>query len=118
MDPNNHVFDAGVEGGETANKLARKWAYEVKGVPADKARTIFARGNFWGRTMSAISSSTDPESYEGFGPFMPGFDLIPYNDLPALEVTRLHMLIIAHLCLCTCACIHAHTCVNTHPYHN
>lgn len=43
-------------------------------------------GNFWGRTMSAISSSTDPNSYEGFGPFMPGFEIIPYNDLPALEV--------------------------------
>lgn len=43
-------------------------------------------GNFWGRTMAAISSSTDPSSYEGFGPFMPGFGLIPYNDIPALEV--------------------------------
>lgn len=47
---------------------------------------IFPAGNFWGRTMSAISSSTDPSSYDGFGPFMPGFELIPYNDLPALEV--------------------------------
>lgn len=47
---------------------------------------FFPAGNFWGRTMSAISSSTDPSSYDGFGPFMPGFELIPYNDLPALEV--------------------------------
>lgn len=47
---------------------------------------FFSAGNFWGRTMSAISSSTDPSSYDGFGPFMPGFEVIPYNDLPALEV--------------------------------
>lgn len=48
-------------------------------------------GNFWGRTMAAISSSTDPSSYEGFGPFMPGFELVPYNDIPSLEV---HVLIL------------------------
>ncbi|XP_063818215.1 ornithine aminotransferase, mitochondrial [Pseudophryne corroboree] len=78
-------MNTGVEGGETACKLARKWAYTVKGVPKYKAQIIFAAGNFWGRTMSAISSSTDPSSYEGFGPFMPGFKIIPYNDLPALE---------------------------------
>uniref|UniRef100_A0A8C2SPR4 Ornithine aminotransferase n=1 Tax=Coturnix japonica TaxID=93934 RepID=A0A8C2SPR4_COTJA len=79
-------MNTGVEAGETACKLARKWAYTVKGVPKYKAKIIFAAGNFWGRTMSAISSSTDPTSYDGFGPFMPGFELIPYNDLPALEV--------------------------------
>ncbi|XP_053306413.1 ornithine aminotransferase, mitochondrial [Spea bombifrons] len=78
-------MNTGVEGGETACKLARKWAYTVKGVPKYKAQIIFAAGNFWGRTLSAISSSTDPSSYEGFGPFMPGFKIIPYNDLPALE---------------------------------
>ncbi|XP_029600910.1 ornithine aminotransferase, mitochondrial isoform X3 [Salmo trutta] len=78
-------MNTGVEGGETACKLARKWAYTVKGVPKNQAKIIFANGNFWGRTMAAISSSTDPSSYEGFGPFMPGFDLIPYNDIPALE---------------------------------
>ncbi|NWW82130.1 OAT protein, partial [Climacteris rufus] len=78
-------MNTGVEAGETACKLARKWAYTVKGVPKYKAKIIFAAGNFWGRTMSAISSSTDPSSYDGFGPFMPGFELIPYNDLPALE---------------------------------
>lgn len=124
----------GVEGGETACKLARKWAYNVKGVPKNKAKIIFAGksplyvakkttkkiisifnefspselvvpvyfensmlkcyliyscwsdGNFWGRTMAAISSSTDPSSYEGFGPYMPGFELVPYNDIPSLEV--------------------------------
>ena len=78
-------MNTGVEGGETANKLARKWGYIKKGIPENKARIIFAKGNFWGRTLAAISSSDDPVSYEGFGPFMPGYDLIPYNDLDALE---------------------------------
>lgn len=78
-------MNTGVEAGETACKLARKWAYEVKGVPKNQAKIIFANGNFWGRTMAAISSSTDPSSYEGFGPYMPGFELVPYNDIPALE---------------------------------
>nr|XP_042711291.1 ornithine aminotransferase, mitochondrial isoform X3 [Chrysemys picta bellii] len=78
-------MNTGVEAGETACKLARKWAYTVKGIPKYKAKIIFAAGNFWGRTMSAVSSSTDPTSYDGFGPFMPGFEVIPYNDLPALE---------------------------------
>ena len=78
-------MNTGVEGGETANKLARKWGYQKKGIPENKARIIFANGNFWGRTLAAISSSDDPLSYKGFGPFMPGYDLIPYNDLQALE---------------------------------
>lgn len=78
-------MNTGVEGGETANKLARKWGYMKKGIEKNKARIIFAKGNFWGRTLAAISSSDDPSSYEGFGPFMPGYDLIPYNNLEALE---------------------------------
>jgi ornithine--oxo-acid transaminase len=78
-------MNTGVEGGETANKLARKWGYLKKGIPENKARILFAKGNFWGRTLAAISSSDDPSSYEGFGPYMPGYDLIPYNDLNALE---------------------------------
>ena len=78
-------MNTGVEGGETANKLARKWGYMVKGIEENKARIIFANGNFWGRTLAAISSSDDPTSYEGFGPYMPGYSLIPYNDLNALE---------------------------------
>ena len=78
-------MNTGVEGGETAIKLARRWAYTKKGIAENKARIIFAEGNFWGRTLAAISSSTDPSSYQGFGPYMPGFDLVPYNDLPALE---------------------------------
>jgi len=78
-------MNTGVETGETAIKLSRKWAYLVKGVPANKARVLFARNNFWGRTLAAVSSSTDPSSYEGYGPFMPGFSMIDYNDLAALE---------------------------------
>nr|XP_006630478.1 PREDICTED: ornithine aminotransferase, mitochondrial [Lepisosteus oculatus]XP_015202526.1 PREDICTED: ornithine aminotransferase, mitochondrial [Lepisosteus oculatus]XP_015202527.1 PREDICTED: ornithine aminotransferase, mitochondrial [Lepisosteus oculatus]XP_015202528.1 PREDICTED: ornithine aminotransferase, mitochondrial [Lepisosteus oculatus] len=78
-------MNTGVEAGETACKLARKWAYTVKDIPKYKAKIIFAVGNFWGRTLAAISSSTDPSSYEGFGPYMPGFELVPYNDIPALE---------------------------------
>ena len=79
-------MNTGVEGGETANKLARKWGYLKKGIPENKARIIFAKGNFWGRTLAAISSSDDPLSYNGFGPYMPGYDLIPYNDLNSLEL--------------------------------
>ena len=78
-------MNTGVEGGETANKLARKWGYLKKLIPKNKARIIFANGNFWGRTLAAISSSDDPLSYKDFGPYMPGYDLIPYNDLNALE---------------------------------
>ena len=78
-------MNTGVEGGETAVKLCRKWAYTVKGVPDNRAKIIFAEGNFWGRTLGAISSSTDPSSRQGFGPYMPGYEIIPYNDLPALE---------------------------------
>ena len=78
-------MNTGVEGGETANKLARKWGYLKKNIPENKARIIFAKGNFWGRTLAAISSSDDPSSYKGFGPYMPGYDLIPYNNLNALE---------------------------------
>lgn len=78
-------MNTGVEGGETAIKLARRWAYVKKGVPENKAKVIFAEGNFWGRTLAAISASTDPSSYKNFGPFMPGFDLVPYNDTAALE---------------------------------
>ena len=74
-----------MEGGETACKLARKWGYTVKKIPDNEAKIVFVEGNFWGRTMAAISSSTDPSSYVGFGPFMPGYVIIPYNDLSALE---------------------------------
>lgn len=78
-------MNSGVEGGETAVKLARRWGYEIKGIPANQAKIVFVEGNFWGRTLAAISSSTDPDSTINFGPFMPGYEIIPYNDLPALE---------------------------------
>ena len=78
-------MNTGVEGGETAVKLCRKWAYEVKGVPTNQAKILFVTGNFWGRTLGAISSSTDSSSTGGFGPYMPGYEIIPYNDLNALE---------------------------------
>ncbi len=78
-------MNTGVEGGETAIKLARRWGYDVKGIAENQAEVVFAEGNFWGRTMAAISSSNDPSSFKGFGPYMPGFKLIPYNDLAALE---------------------------------
>ncbi len=78
-------MNTGVEGGETAVKLARRWGYTVKGIETNKAKIVFADGNFWGRTLAAVSSSTDPSSYTNFGPFMPGFDMVPYNDLTALE---------------------------------
>ena len=78
-------MNSGVEAGETAVKLARKWGYEKKGIKKNAAKIIFPEGNFWGRTLAAISSSTDPVSYNGFGPYMPGYEIIPYNNLNALE---------------------------------
>ena len=78
-------MNSGVEACETAVKLARHWAYRVKGIEENKAKIVFVEGNFWGRSLAAISSSTDPLSYKDFGPFMPGYVLIPYNDLNALE---------------------------------
>jgi len=78
-------MNTGVEGGETAIKLARKWGYEVKGIPENQAEVLFAEGNFWGRTIAAISSSDDEDSYGNFGPFVPLFKNIVYNDLDALE---------------------------------
>ncbi|MCU0388717.1 MAG: ornithine--oxo-acid transaminase [Chitinophagaceae bacterium] len=78
-------MNTGVEGGETAIKLARRWGYVKKGIPDNEAVIVFAKQNFWGRTLAAISSSTDPDSYEKFGPYMPGFQLVDYNNLPELE---------------------------------
>lgn len=79
------LMNSGAEGGETALKLTRKWAYKVKGIPQDQAKTVYAAGNFWGRTLAAISSSTDASSTNDFGPLLPGYIIIPYNDLDALE---------------------------------
>ena len=79
------MMNSGVEAVETAMKLCRKWAYEVKGVPTNEAKILFAKGNFHGRTLSVISGSNDPSSRTGFGPFMSGIETIPYNDLTALK---------------------------------
>lgn len=81
------MMNSGAEAGETALKLTRKWAYLVKGVPQNEAKTVYAAGNFWGRTLAAISSSTDPDSTNDYGPFLPGYIIVPYNDLEALEAT-------------------------------
>ncbi|HNW74481.1 MAG TPA: ornithine--oxo-acid transaminase [Bacteroidales bacterium] len=78
-------MNTGAEGDETALKVTRKWAYTVKGIPANQAKIICCENNFHGRTISVISMSTDPEARDGFGPYTPGFITIPYNDLPALE---------------------------------
>jgi ornithine--oxo-acid transaminase len=78
-------MNTGVEGGETALKLARRWGYDKKGIPANEAKMVFVAGNFWGRTLAAISSSQDSSSTNGFGPFLPGYLIVPYNDLAALE---------------------------------
>jgi ornithine--oxo-acid transaminase len=78
-------MNTGVEGGETAVKLARKWGYTVKGIPSNQAKVIFASGNFWGRTIAAISTSQDEDSYADFGPFVPGFEIVEYNNIEALE---------------------------------
>ncbi|KAI1724627.1 aminotransferase class-III domain-containing protein [Ditylenchus destructor] len=78
-------MNTGVEACDTAVKLARRWAYDVKGIPANKAKIVFAENNFWGRSIAAISASTDPDSYGGFGPYVPDFVTIPYDDISALE---------------------------------
>jgi ornithine--oxo-acid transaminase len=78
-------MNTGVEAVETAMKLSRKWAYQVKGIAENQAKIIVCNDNFHGRTMGVISYSTDPSSTTGFGPFLPGFEKIPFNDIIALE---------------------------------
>jgi len=78
-------MNTGVEAVETALKLCRRWGYTVKGIPEGKARIITCANNFHGRTLNVISFSTDPAARKEFGPYMPGYEVIPYNDLPALE---------------------------------
>ncbi|MDR1273191.1 MAG: ornithine--oxo-acid transaminase, partial [Odoribacteraceae bacterium] len=77
-------MNSGAEADETALKLCRRWGYDVKGIPADKAKIIVCGGNFHGRTITIVGLSDDPSSYDRFGPFTPGFERIPYNDIPAL----------------------------------
>ena len=83
-------MNTGAEAVETAIKLCRKWAYEIKGIEDNKAEILVCSGNFHGRTTTIISFSDDRENYEGFGPLTPGFRIIPYNDLPALEEALAH----------------------------
>jgi ornithine--oxo-acid transaminase len=78
-------MNTGVEAVETAVKLCRRWAYEVKGLPVDKALIVVCEGNFHGRTMTAVSASVDPDSRRNYGPYLPGFKVVPYNDVAALE---------------------------------
>ncbi len=78
-------MNSGAEADETALKLARRWGYDKKGVPENQAKIIVCEGNFHGRTITIISMSSDPDSYKGFGPYTPGFEAVPYNDLAALE---------------------------------
>ena len=78
-------MNTGAEAVETAMKLCRHWGYEVKNIPENKARIIVCSGNFHGRTLGIISFSTDPIAKKDFGPYLPGFDVIPYNNLQALE---------------------------------
>lgn len=78
-------MNTGVEAVETALKLCRKWGYAVKGIPENKAKIIVCANNFHGRTLNVVSFSTDPQARKDFGPYMPGYEVIPFNDLPALE---------------------------------
>ncbi|MGW1607913.1 ornithine--oxo-acid transaminase [Streptomyces sp. NPDC002285] len=78
-------MNTGAEAVESGIKVARKWAYEVKGVPADRATIVVAADNFHGRTTTIVSFSTDETARQGFGPFTPGFRIVPYNDLAALD---------------------------------
>lgn len=84
------AMNSGAEANETALKLARKWAYKVKGIKENQARIVGVKNNFHGRTLGMISASTEESSTKDFGPFMPGFDLIPYNDLESLETALQH----------------------------
>lgn len=79
-------MNTGVEACETAVKMSRKWGYMKKNIPKNEAKMLFATNNFWGRSIAACSSSTDPTCFEGYGPFLPGFQCIPYDDLTALDI--------------------------------
>ena len=79
------MMNSGAEANETAIKLARKWGYTVKGIPTDRAIIVAVERNFHGRTTGIISASTDPDARKHFGPFMPGYQIIPYDDIKAIE---------------------------------
>ncbi len=79
------LMNTGAEANETAIKLVRRWGYEKKGIPTNQAKIVAVENNFHGRTIAIISASTDPVSTKGFGPYLPGYEIIPYNDLEALD---------------------------------
>lgn len=93
-------MNTGVEACESACKIARKWAYNIKGVPENKAIMVFAANNFWGRSFAAVSASTDPSAFTGYGPFMPGFEIVEYNNISQLEslFAEKHSQIAAFMC--------------------
>ncbi|MBN1301486.1 MAG: ornithine--oxo-acid transaminase [Melioribacteraceae bacterium] len=78
-------MNSGAEADETALKLCRRWAYDKKGIPENKAKIVVCEGNFHGRTITIISMSTDPDSFKGYGPYTPGFEIVPYNDIDGLS---------------------------------
>ncbi|KAK9873436.1 hypothetical protein WA026_022668 [Henosepilachna vigintioctopunctata] len=87
MNIHNRIYEfPGVEACETAVKIARKWGYYTKKIAKNEAKVLFVTNNFWGRSIAACSASTDPECFEGYGPFLPGFQCIPFDDLTALEI--------------------------------
>ena len=91
------MMNSGAEAVETGLKACRKWGYTVKGVPDGKARIIVAENNFHGRTISIVSYSTEPQYREGFGPFTPGFDVVPYGDAAAIEAAITPDTVAVHL---------------------
>ena len=78
-------MNTGAEAGETAVKLARRWGYVKKGIPDNQAKVVVMEGNFWGRTITASGACDDPSRYNLFGPFTPGFPLVPFNDINAIK---------------------------------
>src|SRR4051794_15104635 len=78
-------MNSGVEATETSVKLARRWGYVKKGIPKDQAKVAVAKGNFWGRSITASGACDDVSRYDNFGPFTPGFPLVPFNDVEAVR---------------------------------
>lgn len=90
-------MNTGAEAWDTGVKLSRRWGYDVKKVPENQAKIVVAKGNFHGRTLAAISASSDPDSYGGFGPILNGFVQIPYNDLKALAAALKDPTVVAYM---------------------
>ena len=97
-------MNTGVEAVETGVKLARRWGYEVKGIAENRAKVYFAEGNFHGRSLLAVSASTDPENYGGYGPYVPNVFTVPYNDLDKLEVYPISYITPLTFTLYVCVC--------------